>query len=322
MKAHMDDRSLDTYLFNREDRPLDEPTIDERSVDESRSEPRGPGREVTFHARDGHRLAASLFEPVGTERRGAVVVASATGVRRGYYGRFAADLAADGFAVLTFDYRGIGDSREGPMAESTAAMHEWGEQDLDAAISYALQAFATPSVAVVGHSVGGQLLGMVPNPDRIARVVTVGSQSGEVWLWPSPSKWRMALVMYGLIPGVTHAVGYLPGVLGIGEDLPKGVALEWARWCRTPGYLLSEGGPPRREAYAQLKAPILAFGFDDDPYAPPEAVSALLGFYENAPSTRRQVSRAEARVGHFGFFRSKFRGTFWREVSAFLAASS
>jgi predicted alpha/beta hydrolase len=308
----MDDRSLDTYLFHREARELEEPVVSARAL----------GQQVMFAARDGHRLVGSLFAPSGQAPTGVVVVASATGVRRGYYARFAADLCDQGFAVLTCDYRGIGDSRDGPMAESTAAMHEWGEQDLDAAIALAMDRFGVPSVSVVGHSVGGQLLGLVPNPSRIARVVTVGSQSGEVWLWPSPAKWRMALVMYGLIPGITRAVGYLPGALGIGEDLPKGVALEWARWCRTPGYLMSEGGAPRREAYAQLRAPILAFGFDDDPYAPPDAVSALLGFYENAPSTRRQVSRQEARVGHFGFFRSKFRGTFWREVSAFLAAGS
>jgi predicted alpha/beta hydrolase len=66
---------------------------------------------------------------------------------------------------------------------------------------------------------------------------------------------------------------------------------------------------------------VLAFGFDDDDYAPPAAVDALLSLYDNARVTRRQVSRAEARVGHFGFFRERFRATFWEEAAAFLAAA-
>lgn len=96
-------------------------------------------------------------------------------------------------------------------------------------------------VAVVGHSVGGQLVGLLPDASRISALVTIGAQSGDWRLWPLPTRLAMAVLWYGLVPGVTHAVGYLPGSLGIGEDLPAGVALEWARWCRTPGYLAGGG---------------------------------------------------------------------------------
>lgn len=306
--------SLDTYLYDRESRP--------RLEAARATPPDTAGRDVRVPALDGRELAGTLFEPERAGPRRLVVVASATGVKRGYYARFAGWLARRGYTALTLDYRGIGGSRDGRAAESTAAMHEWGELDLAGALSWATGSFGVQRAAIVGHSVGGQLLGMVPAPERVSAVVTVGSQSGEVWLWPTLARWRMALLMYGAIPGVTRAVGYLPGALGVGEDLPPGVALEWARWCRTPGYLVADGGEVRKAAYARLTAPLLAFGFDDDPYAPPEAIDALLGFYPNARRQRRQVSRAEAKVGHFGFFRDRFRATLWEEAERFLAEHS
>lgn len=112
-------------------------------------------------------------------------------------------------------------------------------------------------------------------------------------------------------------LGYLPGALGIGEDLPAGVALEWASWCRTPGYLAGEGFEGRRAGFARLDAPVLAYGFDDDGYAPRAAVDALHAFYVGAKVERRQLGREAGRFGHFGFFRERHRAL-WRDVAAFL----
>jgi predicted alpha/beta hydrolase len=320
MEAHMDDqRDLDSYLFDRESRPRIE-------LPERRDESKGAERRsrvehaVTIPALDGKLLSGSVF--LGEQQKepptSVTVLASATGVARGYYAKFAAHLARHGHAAITLDYRGIGESRTGSAKESGATMHEWGELDLSGAVAWARGTFGVEQVNVVGHSVGGQLLGLLAAPEHVRRVVTVGSQSGEVRLWPAPERWRMALYMYGLIPGITKTVGYLPGSLGIGEDLPPGVALEWASWCRTRDYVVGAGGTSRREAYARLRASILAFGFDDDPYAPEAAVSALMSFYENADITRRQVTKEEARVGHFGFFRDRFEGTLWKEAREFL----
>lgn len=283
---------LDTYLFDRERR---------RRQDQRQ-------RDVTILARDGTRLAGTLFEP--KDMRRAVVIASATGVKRGYYTRFAEFLRDRGTCVLAFDYRGIGGSRIGSAADSPAAMHEWGELDLDAAIEWMILHAGVPRTHVIGHSVGGQLVGLVPDPERIRSIVMVASQSGDIRLWPAPARWRYELLFYGVVPTITHAMGYLPGWFGIGEDLPPGVALEWARWCRTEGYI------DRKSGYPKVRAPILALGFDDDPYAPPAAIDALLDFYSSAEKVRRQIKGT--RVGHFGFFRDRFRHSLWRDVQAWL----
>lgn len=325
--SHLDESAvLESYLFHRHERVrADE---EERERQAARR-----GRDLSIRADDGVTLGATLFG--GVEDAPVVVVASATGVLRRFYAPFARWLATEGFTVVTFDYRGIGASRGAANEGDGATMHAWGEQDLASVIAWAAERSGrsartrrvprTPGLApagrigVVGHSVGGQLVGLLPEhaASRIGALVTVASQSGDYRLWPMPMRLAMAALWYGLVPGVTRAVGYLPGALGVGADLPAGVALEWARWCRTPGYLVGDSAD-RRVGFARVNAPLLAYGFHDDAYAPPAAVEALLSLYTHADVTRRRLSASDGRFGHFGFFRARHR-RFWREVATHLS---
>ena len=311
--------SLDGYMYDRHSRPrLERP-------DESRGHAHVPdGTLRRIEAPDGVTLGATVWDPPGRARDHVLVIASATGVLRGYYAAFAEWLASRGFAVVTFDYRGMGDSRVGAVELARAgapSMHAWGERDLACVLAWAGTTLGNGRAALLGHSVGGQLVGLLPDhaQSRISALVTIGSQSGDFRLWPLPARLAMAVLWYGVVPGVTHAVGYLPGALGIGEDLPAGVALEWAEWCRTPGYLVGEGFASRREGFARLEAPVLAYGFDDDIYAPRAAVDALHALYVGARIERRQLGRDAGRFGHFGFFRARHRAL-WDDVATFLEA--
>ena len=67
--------------------------------------------DITVPATDGYPLAATLFLPRGAKRH-AVLINSATAVPRKLYRGFAGYLAKRGCAVLTYDYRGTGDSRQ------------------------------------------------------------------------------------------------------------------------------------------------------------------------------------------------------------------
>lgn len=306
----MEAASLESYLFYRYERPgLESPAA------------RAPGRDIVVTAKDGYPLAATVFDPPEDADLPphVVVIASATGVRRGYYAAFASWLAARGTRVVSFDYRGIGGSRPERLPGFDASLVDWGELDLAGIVEWAATELGRGQASIVGHSVGGQLVGLLPNPSTVRAIVMVGSQSGDYRLWPTLAEraWYGAL-WHAVVPGLASTFGYLPGSLGIGEDLPGGVAREWARWCRTPGYMVGGDGALRRELYRRMASPILAFGFDDDDYAPPAAVSALLALYESARVTRRQVSLREAKVGHFGFFRERFASTFWNEAASFL----
>lgn len=264
--------------------------------------------EVALVAADAYRLGATLY---GSGER-AVLIMPATGVRQSYYARFATYLAERGFTVLTFDYRGIGRSRLTPVRRIAARMQDWALLDAAAAFNF----LGDRRLLVVGHSFGGQALGLLPAPERIGAALLVGSQSGywKNWSWLGRA-WMWPATHVGL-PGVAKLFGYFPGSrLGFGEDLPGGVALQWASWCRHPRYLVGALGV--EQAYARVRAPLRAYAISDDAFAPLAAVEALGELYPNAMWETRRLAPREVGVkslGHFGFFRERFRDSLWRET--------
>jgi len=272
-------------------------------------------------ARDGYKLGATLFQPAAGNAR-AVMVMAATGVPQEYYGKFAAFLAERGFTVLTFDYRGIGRSLHGPLRSVKAGMRDWALLDAAAAFEYLEKHHPKGKILAVGHSFGGQAFGLLPRPERIAAALTVGSQSGYWRNWPALGRAWMWPATHVVLPLVPRLLGYFPGSrLGFGEDLPREVAIEWARWCRNPRYLVGALGVDA--GYARFRAPTRLYSISDDPFAPARAVMALGALYANAKVEIRTIHPKDInadRIGHFGFFRERFRDSLWREAADWLEA--
>lgn len=271
--------------------------------------------EFVFEADDGRPLAGTVLEPARVD--GAVVIASATGVPRRIYGGIASHLAEAGLAVLTFDYRGIGDSRRGPLRSEPARMQDWGRLDLEGALGFMRQQHPRAPLFLLGHSAGGQLVGLAPSSRHLAGAALVGSQLGWAGHWPWPWRGLMWTAWHALIPGLTALAGFLPmRVFGQGEDLPGGVAREWARWGRRRNYLFDALGEEVREAYAALRFPVRALHIADDFYAPRSGVEALVAFYGGEREVR-SVSPGEVgarRIGHFGWVRPRFEQAIWAPI--------
>ena len=287
---------------------------------------KGIDRGLRIPARDGFKLAATLFEPAGgwTGKDALVLISSATAAPRGYYEGFARFLADRGFGVLTYDYRGMGESRPRSLRGFLAWMHQWGEEDLAGVIAWAVRHVQPTRLLSIGHSVGGQIVGLAENNERIDALLTVASQSGWYGHWPESARRSLALRWHIGVPLLARVFGYVPGRLGIKEDLPGGVAREWASWCRQPGFLL-EGHEERRAGFERFDRPMLAYSFEDDNFAPRPAVEWLLRLYRNARVTHRHVEPASTglgEVGHFGFFRERFRESLWKEAAAWLEEHS
>lgn len=277
---------------------------------------------LTVPAADQFPLAATVH---GEKRAGGRValIAGGTGILRRFYDAFAADLATRGWTAITLDYRGIGGSRPGPLRGFPGNMAEWGRLDIAGALDWIRTELNPSRLAYVAHSAGGQLAGLAPRIGEVDRAVFVGSQLGSLRFWPPAS--RMALQMlWRVMPRVADALGYFPArALRLGEDLPRGVARQWAEWCRTPDYLFGRLPPHELTGYATLKAPLLAISFSDDWYAPRPAVEALLPHYSAAQIIHRPLTPADlnrSRIGHFGFFRPTFQATLWRETADWLSA--
>ncbi len=272
---------------------------------------------------DGRRLAATLTTPPAhSHRTPLVLVHGATAVRRDYYQPLAQHLAAQGLRVLTWDPRGMGDSRAGPARADTARMRDWGRLDLEAAIQHglALAHDDASRLALVGHSSGGHLAGLAPALPRLKHLALVASGSCDWRLYPRREWPRLLAAWYGLAPLALATLGYMPGRLGVGHDLPPGVAREWRNWSVTRGYLFSDGGLDR-DAYARYAGRLLALHFSDDTgFAPPGAVRHLLAQFPHAEVERREFdpgARNHPAVGHFGFFQPR-HAALWPLLSDWL----
>jgi predicted alpha/beta hydrolase len=272
-------------------------------------------------ALDGYPLAATCFQP-GERPVGSVAILSATGVRRRYYAPFAAFLAERGLRVLTFDYRGIGDSRPPSLRGFGARMHDWAALDAAGALRYLREAQGEVATLVVGHSFGGQALGLLPQPLGVGAALLVAAQSGYWGHWRGWPRLGMAALWHAVVPLLCRVLGYFPARrLGLGEDLPSGVARQWASWGRRPGYVFEAEGGRWQAGYRQVTLPIRAYSFSDDGFAPRPAVEALLAGFENAGVEHRHLAPAALGlpgVGHWGFFREPSRQALWREARDWL----
>ncbi|MCB9690265.1 MAG: alpha/beta fold hydrolase [Alphaproteobacteria bacterium] len=275
-----------------------------------------PETPLAFSAQDGTALFGTLFRPESPVA--ALLVSSGTAIPRGFYKGFARRAAERGFVVLTYDYRGIGDSAPADLSGCTAVYREWGQLDMPAAIA-ALQAQAPglPLVAV-GHSTGGQQLGLAHNVGEVTAAAFIAVSTGYWRGMPTRMKWVTWALWNVLVPGSGAVLGYLPGSrMGLGEDLPIGVAAEWGDWCMQPDYLGAfldgSGRRPCRDGrafgpahFGSATLPIRAVCFTDDPIATRENVPALQALYPSATFETEWIepsSLGMREVGHLGFFR-------------------
>ncbi len=274
-------------------------------------------RGLTLTTSDETRLGARIFEPLSTVR-GSVLMIGAVATPQRFYTRFARSLAHDGYRVVTFDYRGVGASKPSSLRGFSATLTDWAEHDYPAALEWLLSNHGDAPVFAVGHSLGGQVVALAPRAHELSAVVTVASQSG--YYGNFDNKLRMAVTWRALVPSFAATFGYVPGWSGAGEDLPRGVALEWARWCLSPEYYL-ESHPQYAAPIAAFSKPMRAYTFTDDDYAPLVNVRWLHARYASAVLQHRHVHPRELglfNVGHFGFFR-KEASALWPEVSAYFA---
>lgn len=270
-------------------------------------------------ARDGVKLAATLFEPASANG-GAILINSGAGIPRQFYAAFAGHLAACGFTVLTYDYRCIGGS-EAPRA---ATMEQWGGVDQASMLDHLARLAPGAARAVIGHSFGGQVLGLADNIADVRASVLICSQTGHWRHWPrGRRRLRMFALWWLLIPGFTALTGRFPGSWIGTANLPASIALSWARWGRSRHYVCDGEGKPLRPYNDKVAFPVRWLSFTDDTAAPFGAVEALRSYYPNAAVERLHLSPADIgvpAVGHFGFFRKSMPRKSWDEIASWLGA--
>lgn len=266
-------------------------------------------------AADGFSLGGFTWRHGAADpMRAVVIINAATSVRCRFYSRFADYLFAHGADVITYDYRGIGESRPAALRGFQASWSDWGRLDFEAMLQRARREFPGQPIDVVGHSFGGCALGLAASAASIRRVVTVGAQFAYWRDYAPGSRWQLLCKWHLAMPLLTRVFGYFPGKrLGWMEDTPAGVVRDWVTPAAT-----YEQRPSGRAlgalGFGQVQASILAISLTDDPFGTVPAIERLLGYFTASACTHLRIAaqQVDAKgVGHFAFFHSRFQAQLW-----------
>ena len=288
--------------------------------------------DITFPAMDGYSLGATLFLPRGAKRH-AVLINSATAVQRKIYRGFAGYLARRGCAVLTYDYRGTGDSRQKSLVGYNqmkslsgfkASMADWAALDATAAVAWMRERYRQLPLNYVGHSFGGQALGLLPNNTEVSRALLIAAQAGYWKLMTSPERYRVYVMLNYVGTPLTRMLGYAPGWSGLGLDLPKGVFQQWVGWVMSQRYLFDDPTLKALPNFSKFQGELRALCLADDPWATQAAVELLCSGFTSARPDILTIAPADVgatKIGHFGFFRPEHRDTLWRGAAEWIQAA-
>lgn len=262
-------------------------------------------------------IAAKIFEPQISKQK-LLLINSATGVKQQIYFSFAKYFAENGFTVITYDYRGIGESKPKEMSGFKASMRSWGTEDFKALTDFIQENYQNHQKYCVGHSVGALIIGMNKDALIFEKFIFVATQNAFV----GNLNFKVAVTAvlgFGLAVPLTNLLfGYFPAHrFGLGESLPKGVACDW----RT--LILNKKSTSRlyekiESDYSKnLRQKIFIVYAEDDPWVTMKGMESLMNsVYPNAKKTYRELKTAESpkkEIGHINFFRS-FNKALWKIV--------
>jgi len=257
---------------------------------------------------DGERLVGHFFKAAPHADGLPVLLSPATGVKQYFYLRFAHWLAQQGHDVLVFDYRGIGLSLHGKLKNSKASLADWGQKDQVASLEWLLRHTGATKVVLVGHSAGGQMIGLLPNHNRIERLVGVATSTGWFKAMRPAFRLKANFGLRCLIPLGIRFLGYAPcSKFGLGEDLPANVGRQWGQWCAAGGFATNATHDrPELDFHAAVRIPITSFYATDDDICTEATVADLMRTFPNAVKRTIAVNPGQVglkAIGHLDWFR-------------------
>ena len=221
--------------------------------------------------------------------------------------------------MLTFDYRGVGASKDS-ASDAEATLDDWARLDIAAAVAEARRRAAPRFLAVFAHSIGGQLLGQSPARREIDAALLIAAQRGIPRLFKGRGRLRIHYA-YAVFALLIRTLGYLPvSRLTLPERCSGRALLQWIRWGRT-GVFTDERGVNVEPCFAEFRGPLTAVSVADDDYAPAPAVEALTALYANSTARRETIDPQKygrPSIGHFGFFHPRAPRALWSDVESWL----
>ncbi len=268
----------------------------------------------------GHSITARIFPAQASATngsstndgsKGVCIIATATGVAQRLYEDFASWLTEHNYTAVTFDYDGIGLSIDRHVKFSKSDKISWAQNDCPAVLDYVRAEFPEQEITWIGHSVGAHMLGFMENTDDISKAITVGAGTGTWWYNAPPTKRIAWFLWYFLVPATAPLLGYFPGdKLKVMCNLPKGVIMQWRRWCLKKDYAIGYEGDWLRQNFANTKMPMTSIAFTDDDMMSMKNVEMLHAFFTGAAKNMVKIKPSDIgqkRIGHIGWHKERYR---------------
>ncbi|MET1111616.1 MAG: alpha/beta fold hydrolase [Allosphingosinicella sp.] len=215
---------------------------------------RAPARDLRIRTGDGLTLAAT-YRPGRRPRSPAILLLHGVKASRASTAPAAAWLAGLGYATLTIDFRGHGQS---DMAQRSFGLRE--AADARAAFDWLKRRQRGARVAVIGNSLGGAAA-LLGRPG------------------PLPAD---ALVLQAVYPDIRRAIrNRIAGRLG---PAPAWALEPLLSFQSGPRFGVSPGDLSPLEALRRYRGPVFVLGGRDDVYTPPDETRAL---FAAAPGPKR-----------------------------------
>lgn len=254
---------------------------------------------------DNYVIQARLYG-INSPKEKILLIAGATGVPQRYYKRFAALMSTKGFKVVSFDYRGIADSKYASLKNFDTSVLDWAFKDLRGVIKWVNQNYGIPYV--IGHSLGGHLFGLLSESNSTHGLITFGTGAGWHGWMPGLEKYRVSFLWNILGTVLVPLYGYLPSkMVGIGENLPFQVYKQWKHWCSYPHYWFDDPSCDFQKDFSAITVPVTSVNSTDDLWAPPVSAEAFMKHYDQTDLSYVIINAVDwnvKEIGHMGYFHS------------------
>ncbi|MFV0531331.1 MAG: alpha/beta fold hydrolase [Flavobacteriales bacterium] len=263
---------------------------------------------IKIKCEDNFELSGTLYKT--KEIKAAIMITAAMGTKKQFYDSFAQFLSKKGYGVLTFDYRGIGESTRNSINGVNASLINWGKLDMTAVLEELKLNFPNTSYHLIGHSAGGQLVGLMKNANELKSMFTFGCSSGSIKHSQFPFKLKSFFWFNFYIPVSNLLFGHTKSQwVGMGEPLPKLVAEEWGRWCKGENSVKVDLDQYVTEhLYNELTLKSLWVYAVDDEIVNDKTMKDMIEVYTKIKSELTPLNPADygfSEIGHMKFFSSK-----------------
>lgn len=272
---------------------------------------------VSINAPNEWQLLGTIFEATDNPSGPAILISGAAAIPQGFYAEFAKSLIEKGArAVLMYDYRGMGKSAGSKERWPELKMKDWAVLDFPAAAHFLKDRFPDNPLIGIGHSYGGQALGLSGVSHLFQRYVTVATMSGYWKGTDEPIGVWLKTQLIGKC--LAKVMGRVPKWGGLGSEMPGSIFLDWGRWIASPDYFFSDPHTPEVSKFSDVTIPYLAIGISDDHWATKRAVDSFMRHYKNADLQTLWLTPDKGdSIGHFSYFRPR-HAHYWNLVSDFV----